>query len=181
MVVRTRLISVIYAALAYSLTSIAATPPAANPSVATDTSRAPAPLPASPLTAVKLPATEGAWLVEVARSGGLANRYVSYSINSTGESLVSNAQGNARLLIAPQLLARVETQVRAAQTQAWVSVNDSCNDCQRTSINLSMRQAGGAVKVHSAGWMIGPSGSPSNALALVDAVIAALPNVPAVR
>lgn len=179
MLVRARLIWIIYAASACSLTSLAATPRAADAGIASGTSPAPAPAPT--LTAVKLPATEGAWLVEVTRTGGLANRYVSYSINSAGEGLVSNAQGNARLRIAPTLLARVETQVRAAQAQAWVSVNDSCNDCQRTSINLSMRQAGGAVKVHSAGWMIAPSGSPSNAFALVDAVIAALPNVPAVR
>ena len=152
-----------------------------NPSPVADDAVAPAPAPTPTSRPVNLPATEGAWLVGVGLSGGLAGGYVTYAINSTGEGATSNARGNVRRLVSPNLLANVETQVRAARSQTWVSRNVSCNDCRRTSISLSLRQADGAVMSHSVGWTLLPSDSPSNARALVDAVVSALPSVPAVR
>lgn len=144
-------------------------------------SPAPTPAPVPAPNPVKLPANEGAWLVDFGRSGGVAGGFVRYSINSAGEGSTSRDNGTGRQMIPPSLLANVERQVRAAQTQAWVSANGECNDCRRTVIDLSLRQAGGAVITHTARWTLLPSGSPSNALALVDAVESALRSVPAER
>ncbi len=92
------------------------------------------------------------------------------------------ANSDERRMISPELLAHVEKQVRAAQTQTWVNGGDSqCCDLVRTSIDLSVRQTGGAVINRSIRWTLVPPGAPSNAIALAEAVESGLRVVPAVR
>jgi hypothetical protein len=162
---------------AFSLTSLDTAPQ--RGAVAAALSPAPRPTPPP----VKLPATEGAWLVVVTRSGGFVGPYfMMYSINSTGEGSTPRADGSGRRMISPDLLAQVEKQVHAAQSQAWASSSDTqCCDLVRTSIDLSVRQTGGLVISFSVGWTLLPPGSPNNANALVHAVVSALMDVPAGR
>lgn len=150
-------------------------------SAAVDASVAPVPQPVSKPDLVELPAAQGGWLVILARHGGLANRYSRYSINSLGEGATSTQGGNVRRTIPSNLLANVERQIRAAQTQAWVSVTTDCNDCGRTTLDISLRQADGSVTTHTVDWTISPPSFPGNALALVDAIETALPSVPVAR
>ena len=131
--------------------------------------------PDRPVTPLKLPALEGAWVVNIVQSGGIGGGYIRYSIDSVGEGSESKRNGDVWRKVPPNLLADVETQVRAAESQPWLSGdNTSCNDCPRTSIDLSLRQPGGGVITHSAGWTLLPPKSPSNTRALVDAVQSAL-------
>ncbi|MGC2029850.1 MAG: hypothetical protein WA642_07510 [Steroidobacteraceae bacterium] len=143
----------------------------------TDSGDAVLPAPTPKPKSVELPATDGAWLVNVTISGGLAGRHIGYAINSQGHGATSNARGNTELLISRDLLATVAAQVRIAQAEAWVDGSDSCDDCVYTSITLAQRKKGGGVLKHSVTWTALGPGGPSNASALVDAVLSALPHV----
>jgi hypothetical protein len=138
---------------------------------------APTPAPAPKPISVELPATDGAWLVNVTISGGFAGRHRVYAINSQGHGATSNARGNTELLISRDLLATVAAQVRIAQAEAWVNGSDSCDDCVYTSITLAQRKKDGGVLKHSVTWTAGGPGAPSNARGLVDAVLSALPHL----
>jgi hypothetical protein len=125
-------------------------------------------------SAVTLPAVEGAWLVVVTQSGGLGGLHLRYSINSRGEGS-TQATGDEPRMISTDSLAAVETQVRAAQSQTWVNGGaDMCCDLVHVAINLSVRQTNGAVLNRSLGWTLVPPSSPSNAIALANAVESAL-------
>jgi len=142
---------------------------------------APVPVPVPTPRPIELPGADDAWLVTVTVSGGLTARFASYAVNSQGNGASSTGRGNTRLLVAHDSLAAVETQIRIAQSQAWVSRDMSCNDCAVTAITLSQRQPGRRVVTHSVRWnLVGPD-SPGNALALANAVRSALPSVAAVH
>lgn len=104
--------------------------------------------------AVKLPKGDGAWVIQVFTSGGIAGRGKGdLMVSSRGGMMLTQAGAECRQVLAPDSLQTLAQVVASAQTKAWESApSGACHDCYMTVMLMQRREAGGRERTYRFSW-----------------------------
>jgi hypothetical protein len=119
--------------------------------------------------ALSLPQAQGAWLIEISRSGGMRPHKDSVSINSEGEiGVTSESRVAGRVKVDCALKEKLPAEdsgklkqaVSSAKPSAWSSrysdpAHPICCDQPTTSLTLQLRQPDGTARTYSTSWYAG--------------------------
>ena len=111
-----------------------------------------------PRSPSELPATTGAWVVEVETTGGLTGGRRAYSlITSAGDFTVEDEERYRRLRL-PDELVELETLIKQSRPAEWnssstdVSMPSLCQECYKTKLTLYRRESDGTTSGYRAYW-----------------------------
>jgi hypothetical protein len=103
---------------------------------------------------LKLPKGDGAWVIQVFTSGGLAGRGKGdLTVSSRGALTLTQAGAECAQALAPDSLQTLAQAVMSAQTKSFEAAPSGvCHDCYMTVMLLQRREAGGRTRTYRFSW-----------------------------